>query len=224
MSLSSAPRALGKFQYRLLRAPSRFLEQRVLSRLPEDHPRRLMIERALGGVDVWAGHLFGDDGLATRGEALQERADTLRRARELEQSAQARQAAAESTLEQEKEAAGQDRQEAVQHQQQDITEARQTEQRSKSQARQQGKQTAASKQKQADDKADNRLQAVSSTRQQHETALNEREQRTAEQRQEQVSDAKKEAGAAQTQRAKADRLDGLAEQERSTRTQQRRKA
>src|ERR1700710_65153 len=113
MALTNAPRALARFEYRLLRRPSLFVEQRYLSRLPEDHPRRLLVERALGSLDTWAGRVFSDPEVSSRGQLLLEGSETLRQARELEEDAERRRKEAESQLEQEKEQASQERREAI---------------------------------------------------------------------------------------------------------------
>lgn len=221
MPLTSLPRALGRLEYKLLRRPSQFLQQNYLARLPEDNPRRLLVERALGGADEFAGRLLGDDEIRARGTQLKERAALLGQARKLDADASERRAAAEDKLEADKQRAAEERREAVQQQQQELAEARREEQQAKQQAREQAAQQAAERQKQADKRADKRLQAVSGTRQQHEQQLNQQERKAAEERKERENAARSEVQKAQAERAKADRLDDLADAEKADRVSQR---
>jgi hypothetical protein len=217
MPLSSIPRALGTFEYRLLRRPSQLLQTSYLAKLPEDNPRRLLVERVLGGADEFVGRLLGDDEIRARGTQLKERAALLAEARKLEADSVERRSEAQDKLEADKQQAAQERREAVQEQQQDLAELRKQEQQEKQQARERAAQTAADKQKQADEKANQRLQAVSGTRKQHEEQLNQQEKRAAEKRKEQEQAAQQEKKKADEQRAKADRLDELADAEKTER-------
>lgn len=224
MSLTSVPRALGKLEYRLLRGPSAFLQQTYLSRLAEDNPRRLFVERALGEADEFAGRLLGDDEIRSRGTKLKEKAALLAQARTLETGAEQRRAAAEDELESDKQAAENARKQAVQEQQQELADARRKEREEKEQARKDAEKLAAEKQSKADQKANQRLQAVDGTRKQHEEQLSQQERKAAEERKQKVQEAKAEEDKADAQRAKAERLDDLADAEKTDRQVNRRQA
>ena len=217
MPLSSIPRAIGTFEYRLLRRPSQLLQTSYLARLPEDNPRRLLVERALGRADEFIGRLLGDDEIRTRGTQLKAHAALLAEARQLESDSIERRTEAEDKLEADKQQAAQERREAVQGQQEELAEARRQEQQEKQQARERAAQSNADKQKQADKKAEQRLQAVSGTRKQHEQQLDQQERQAAEKRKEQEQAAKQEEAKAEEQRSKADRLEELANAEKAKR-------
>jgi hypothetical protein len=221
MALSSLPRALGTLEYRLLRRPSQLLQASYLARLPEDNARRLLVERALGRVDEFAGRLLGDEEIRARGTQLKERAALLAEARKLEAGSVERRVEAQDKLDADKQRTAQERREAVQEQQEELAEVRRQEQQAKRQAREQAAQQAAEKQKKADEKAEQRLQAVSGTRKQHEQQLDQKERTAADERKAEVQTAKQEEGKAEAKRAKADRLDKLADAEKAQRIGQR---
>ena len=87
MRLTDAPRAVLRFQYRILRFPLQLIEERVVARMGSEAPARLFYERSLGLLDVAVGNALGDSRLEKRGGALAERSDALRRAAHLDAAA-----------------------------------------------------------------------------------------------------------------------------------------
>ena len=92
MRINDTPLAVLRFQYRIVRFPLQMIEERVVARMGSEAPARLFYERSLGLLDAAVGNALGDWRLEKRGGALAERSDALRRAAQLDASAdQARQ-------------------------------------------------------------------------------------------------------------------------------------
>ena len=89
MNVIEIPRTVLRAQYRLARLPLQLLEQRVLARLDDDAPARLLFERSLGALDAAAGNVLGDPGLRRNGVALAQRSADRGRAAQLEAQAAA---------------------------------------------------------------------------------------------------------------------------------------
>ena len=77
----SVTRNILNAEYRLLRAPMRALERRVLPRLPEESVVRMGAEGGLGLMDSVAGRLTGNDDVRRHGAAMIEAVKASIRAR-----------------------------------------------------------------------------------------------------------------------------------------------
>jgi len=64
MNLSSAPLAVLRVPYMIVRLPLQLIEQQVMSRLSEEAPVRLVYERTLGALDGAVGSMLGDRSVA----------------------------------------------------------------------------------------------------------------------------------------------------------------
>lgn len=71
MNLFTVRRNMAKVEYRAMRLPLAFLEERVVARnWDEEAFFRLAFERFLGSLDEFAGWLLADDAISERGQAL----------------------------------------------------------------------------------------------------------------------------------------------------------
>ena len=87
MEITDVPFAFLRFQYQLARVPLQLIEEQVVAGMSSDAPTRLFYERWLGELDATVGKMLGDPDLKTRGAALIERSEALRRAAQLDAAA-----------------------------------------------------------------------------------------------------------------------------------------
>jgi hypothetical protein len=217
MTTTSRARTALRIPYTVARAPLAVLDTHLLGRLPDSSRVKTGFSRGLATLDAAAGRLIGDDRLERRGEATSEKIDNLERADQAEakadalrtQAAETKQNAAAEAEERHKEADAEEREriaaalleetEATQHvgelAEADLAEQkRQAELRAKHLQREQAEQARAKERRIAVEKA-------------NKTAPAKKQLKAAARTQE----------TARAREAKADKLDALAETEKSTR-------
>lgn len=94
MNTLTVPRKVVALEYKALRYPSQLLA----TRLPDDNGLRLVLDKVLGSLDTTAGQLLADESLQARGRVLTRRVEVLEKAEELEATAAARKAEADTEL------------------------------------------------------------------------------------------------------------------------------
>ena len=70
MKITNAPRAVLRFQYRIVRFPLQLIQERVIARMGTEAPARLFYERSVGLLDVTVGNALADHQLEKRGGQL----------------------------------------------------------------------------------------------------------------------------------------------------------
>jgi hypothetical protein len=221
VKISDVPFAVLRFQYQLARYPLQLIEDRVITRIGPEAPARLIYERSLGTLDAAVGNALGDAKLAERGAALVERSDTLGRAAKLEAKAAARLDQADNKLKVARDKAIEQRQEAQDENEQEIKQAREAAQERKREAIDTAQQQSAAARRQADQVAADRKAAAESTRRQAETRTRAAEKAAAKVAESKVDEAQDKRSEAAAKRAKADRLEQLANAEKEQRQAQR---
>lgn len=83
----SITRTILTTEYRVLRAPTRLVERRILTRLPAESLIRMGAEGGLGIFDTLAGRVVGDPDIRQRGTALLDRVQASWHARRGDESA-----------------------------------------------------------------------------------------------------------------------------------------
>ena len=217
MNLSSAPLAVLRVPYMIVRLPLQLIEQQVLSRLSEEAPARLVYERTLGALDGAVGSVLGDRGVAKRGAALTERSDALARAAELDEQATQKRAAADAELQGRQNKAREDQVAAQRDKQRKTEQARKEAEQRKRQAAQQATRRAAAAKKQADELAAKREHDAEAAKRAEQAKINAREQEVAAPATAELKDATAKKTAATEQRSDADRVENLAQAEKDER-------
>lgn len=211
MKITEVPFAVLRFQYQLARVPLQLLEDRVVSRMDEESPARLLYERSMGRLDVTVGSVLGASDVQRRGAALIERSDALGRAATLETAADRAVEEAKADLKDASEAATLVREEAAAEKQQEFVAARADAARQKVAAIREADERVDQVKKQADDAAAKRKEAADAARRKEEQKI-----RAAEKGTEAVADAKAKDAAAKradaaAKRGQADRVEQLVE-------------
>jgi len=217
MNLSSAPLAVLRVPYMIVRLPLQLIEQQVMSRLSEEAPVRLVYERTLGALDGAVGSVLGDRRAVQRGAALTERSDALARAAELDEQATQKREAADAELQGKQKKAREDQVAAQRDKQRKTEQARKDEERRKRQAAQQATRRAATAKKQADEQAAKRKQDAEAAKRAEQVKINAREQEAAAPATAELKDATAMKTAATEQRSDADRVENLAQAEKDKR-------
>ena len=211
MMIIDAPLAVLRFQYRIVRFPLQLIEERVVARMGSDAPARLLYERSFGLLDVAVGNALGDVRLKKRGGALAERSDTLRRAAQLDGAAeQARQESA-ADLKATSDKAAEDKQDARAAKKIEVEEARSSAEERKRVADEVAAQRTAAAKKQADDVAAQRKNSVEAAKRDEHARITANEQKAAAAAKSKLDDAEAKRTEAATKRAKADRVEELAD-------------
>ncbi len=217
MKITELPVAVLRFQYQLARFPLQLIEQRVVSRFPEETPARLFYERSLGILDATVGGALNDQELVQRGAASVERSDTLSRAARLDAAAEAKKVKADAEFEAKRDQAVQERKAAQETKQEEVREARETAQeRTRNAAETARKRTAAVKDR-ADDVAEKRVKSAEAAKRQQKDDITAAERKATEQAAAKREDAQDKRAAAAQQKAQADRIEELAEVEKDNR-------
>lgn len=217
MKITDVPFAVLRLQYQLARFPLQVIEDRVVGRLDAEAPARLFYERSLGMLDLAVGNALSAPEVEQRGAALVERSEALRRAAALDTAATEARDQADAELRETREQAEREQKQARQATQREVADARETAQKRKQDAAQSAQQRTAAAKEQADAVANQRIKSAEQLRKQEEAEI-----RAAEKSVEAVADAKlddagdKKAEAA-TRRAKADRVEDLADTEKENR-------
>ncbi|WP_197374807.1 IF2 family translation initiation factor [Mycolicibacterium baixiangningiae] len=221
MKITDVPFAVLRFQYQIARFPLQVIEERVVARLDDEAPARLMYERSLGMLDLAVGNALCAPEVEQRGAALIERSEALRRAAQLDATAETVRTEADAELESTREQAEREQQQAEQDRQREIKEARQTASERKQNAAQNAQKRAADAKDQADQVAAQRVKAAETARRQEEAVIKATEKSVEKIAQTKLDDAADKAGAAAAKRSQADRIEDLAQTEKEKRQQER---
>lgn len=207
-------------EYAMLRLPLTVLESQVVGRyLEEDSPLRLGFEKTLGTLDTTVGRLVGDADLTRRGAKLSHRADMLQKAVVLEDKAEARKKEADQTLKQAKADAERKRTAAQERAQADVKAARQEQQAQKQAAVERAEAEAKARAEQVERETEAKLQAADARASQQVQRIAQRTQARTAKPKAQLKDATELAQHADRERAAAERLSELADQEKARRKQ-----
>ena len=217
MNVLTVPITLLRLQYTILRIPLQLVEDQLMSRLATESPARLMYERTLGVLDGAVGSALGDRDTERRGDALTERSDALARAAELDQDAARTEAEADTALEIKRKQVHDDQAAAREAKQRDIEQARRREDERKQAAERDAEQRKQVAKKNADQLAAQRTQAAEAEHRAEQATLREAEKAAAAPAKAQLKDAANKQDEAADKRARADRVEKLAEAEKSKR-------
>jgi hypothetical protein len=217
MKISGLPRAVLRAQYQLARIPLQLIEDRVVTRIPNEAPARLLYERSLGKLDSSVGAVLNDPELADRGAALVERSDTRARAAELDATAEARKQQADAKLKSARDEAVEARQEAQDATAQEIKEAREAADKRKQDAAESARQRSAAAKQHADEAAAKQKQAVESARERTEQRTKAAEKAVSKVAESKLDDAADKRSEAASKRVQADKSADLAHAEKEKR-------
>lgn len=217
MNITTIPRAVLRFQYRLVRLPLQVIEDRVVVRMGEEAPGRLFFEKSLGVLDATVGRVLGDSAVNNRGSAMADRADARARAARLDAAATAKQEHAETELEVKRAKVADDRRVAGDAKAREIERASdEADDRRRAAADEAEKRTAKAKQ-QAEQVAATRKSAVARAERADKQRIEADEKRASEDAKAKLADARAKRDEAQTKRARADRVEDLAGAEKRSR-------
>ncbi len=220
MNVIEIPRTVLRAQYRLARLPLQLLEQRVLARLDDDAPARLLFERSLGALDAAAGNVLGDPGLRRNGVALAQRSADRGRAAQLEAQAAAQQKQADTQLRAVREESAEERSAAHAARADAVEDAEQEAQRRRVDAAQTAQQRTAAAKRNAEETAAQRKQARENAEAAEIKRIDAAEKNREKPAQAKLADARDKQEAAQEQRVQADRIEDLQQVEKRKRQQQ----
>jgi hypothetical protein len=217
VSITRFPRSILRLQYQLVRRPLELIENRVVVRMPAEAPARLVYERSLGVLDAIVGRALDDPQLSKRGIALAERSDALGRAARLEATATQTKQQADAELRAKREEAVEDQGDARAAKEQAVEEARTAAEERKREAAQEAQQRTASAKQQADQVAAQRKQSTETAKRQEEERIRAAEKQAVDTAQSKLRDAQTKSDEAEGKRARADRVEGLADVEKQKR-------
>ncbi|WP_304108838.1 IF2 family translation initiation factor [Mycolicibacterium bacteremicum] len=221
MNLIEVPRTVLRLQYQIVRIPLQLLEDRVMSRLENEAPARLLYERSLGALDAAIGNALGDRRLAHSGVVLAERSAARGRAVQLEAEAQAEQRQADQRLRAARDEAVQEREDARSAKQEAVADAvQEADQRQRSAAADAEKQASAAKKRAADVAAQQR-ETVRTAERRELDKIKAAEQSVTDDAQAKRDAARSKRADAADKRATADRVEDLADAERQQRRNER---
>jgi hypothetical protein len=223
MKVTTVPFAILRLQYRLIRLPLQLVEQRLMTRLDDEAPARLLYERSLGVLDSTVGNVLGDPELQLRGTALAERSEALARAATLDARATAKREEAENELKSQRQKTIQDQKQARAAKEQEIEDARKDAEERKRAAAADAKQRADAAKKQADDVAAQRKDSVAAAKRREEAKIRAAEESVAAAADSKLDDAKDKRAEAAGKRAQANRVEELADAEKRRRQAERAK-
>ncbi len=166
MNIIEVPRTILRFQYQIARLPLRVIEDRVVSRLDEEAPARLLYERTIGALDATVGNALGEPELQNQGAALAARSEARGRAAALEATAAEKKQQADQQLKAARDEAVEDRKEARAAAAAKIDGARETAAERKTAATVAAGKRATAAKKQADDVAARRKETVEAAKRQ----------------------------------------------------------
>jgi hypothetical protein len=221
MNVTDLPRAVLRLEYQLVRLPLTLVEQRLLARMPDDQPLRLVLERSLGVLDATVGGALGDSDLRRRGVALAERSSVRGRAATLRASASAEREQAEATLKTKLDQAAEDQSDALAAERAAVDNARATEERRERAAEENARKRSAAAKRQADETAARRTESVEAAKRAELDRIGAAEREVAAETAAALKDSRDERAAADAARAKADEVEDLAEAEKRKRQAQR---
>jgi hypothetical protein len=217
MRIMDAPLAVLRFQYRIVRFPLQLIEERVVARMGAEMPARLFYERSLGLLDVAVGNALGDSGLEEQGGALAERSDALRRAAQLDAAADDSRQQSSADLKAKSDKAIEQQQNARAAKGREVEEARTSAQERKRAAEEAAARRTATAKKRADDVAAQRHNSADAAKRTEQARIAAKEQKAAAAAKSKLGDAQVRRTEANTKRAKADRVEELADAEKQKR-------
>jgi hypothetical protein len=171
----------------------------------------------LGLLDAAAGNVLGVPALAQRGVTTIERTDTLMRAADLDAVANATIAHADVELEDARKAATQTEEDARAEKMRAATQARRTAEERKRAAREAADQRTAHAHQQADETAAHRIGAAEAAKRQEHAVIRADEKRAEIMAHAKLNEAQDNRGVAARKRAEAERLEELADEEKTKR-------
>jgi hypothetical protein len=221
MRIIDAPFAVLRLQYRIVRFPLQMIEERVVARMGSEASARLYYERSLGLLDVVMGNALGDWRLAKRGGALAERSDALRRAAHLDAAADQARQQSSADLKAKSDKAIEEQQDARAAKEREIEEARSSAEERKRAAEEAAAQRTAAAKKQADDVAAQRKNSAEAAKRDKQAGIRANEQKAAAASKSKLDDAQARRTQADNKRARADRVEELADSEKQKRRSER---
>lgn len=217
MKVAEIPFVVLRFQYQIARLPLQLIEDQVAARLGSEAPTRLFYERSFGALDATVGNLLGDPQLKKRGAALVERSHALSKAAQLDTTATRNREQADTRLAATRNQVVTDLNEARNATKQQAVEARtKADQRKRAADETAEKRTAAAK-KQADEAAAQRQKTAEMVKRQQEAQIRAAEQTATKAAESKLDDAQAKRGEAAGKRARADRVEELADIEKQKR-------
>jgi hypothetical protein len=221
MRIIDAPRGVLRLQYRIVRFPLQIIEKRVVARMGSEAPARLFYERSLGLLDAAVGNALGDWRLAKRGGALAERSDALRRAAQLDAAADQARQQSSADLKAKNDKAIEDRQDTRAARERVVGEAQTVAENRKRAAEEAAAQRTAAAKKQADDVAAQRKNSAEAAKRDKQAGIRANEQKAAAAAKSKLDDAQARRTQADNKRARADRVEELADSEKQKRRSER---
>jgi hypothetical protein len=217
MSFADLSRTLLRVQYRIARIPLQLLDEQLVARLDSDARLRLFYQRSLGLLDAAVGNVLGSPTLAQRGAIKIERTDKLMRAADLDAEANATIAQANSKLRDVRGAAAQATEDAHAETAQAAKHAQDAADKRKRAARETADQRADAAKKQAHESAAIRKGAADAAKQVQHAVIRAHEKLAEADAQAKLDDAQDNRGVATRKRARANRLEDLADQVKAKR-------
>ena len=217
MSFADLSRAVLRAQYQIARLPLQLIEKQVVARLDSEAPLRLFYQRSLGLLDAAAGNVLGVPALAQRGVTTIERTDTLMRAADLDAVADATIANADAEFKDARDAATQAIADAHAEKTRAATQARDKAEERKRAAREVADQRTADAHKHADETAAHRKGAAETAKREQHAVIRADEKLAETKAQAKLDEAQDNRGVAARKRADAERLDELADDEKTKR-------
>ncbi len=217
MRVIDAPLAVLRFQYRIARLPLQVIEERVVARMGSEAPARLFYERSLGLLDAAVGNVLGDSRLAKRGATLAERSDALNRAAELDATAERVRKQSTADLKTKSNKAIEEQRDARAAKDRAIDDARaDAEERTRAVDAAAAQRTAAANKK-ADDVAERQHNSADAAKRAKQARIRASEQKATAAAKSKLDDAQKMRTEADTKRARAGRVEKLADVEKQKR-------
>ncbi len=221
MNIVNMPVVILRLQYRIARLPLQLIEDRVMTRLDAETPARLFYERSLGALDAAVGSVLGDVNLQASGTALVDRSDALARAARLNAAAEAKREKADAALRSDLTEAVEEQQEAHETRQQEAQQARRAARKRADNAAEKATQRTAAVKQEAQAAATKKASAVEAARKDAHEAILADERVVVEQAKGTLEEASDKRGTAAAKRARANRVEELAETEKANRQAER---
>lgn len=217
MRVNEIPFAVLRMNYRIARFPLQLIDDRMVSRLDEEAPGRLLYERSLGALDASIGGMLRDSEVQERGIALRERSDALARAAQLDAVAEQELKRADDNLQSVHKDAVADVQEAKDAEQRRIGAARDSAQQRKNSAVQRAQKRTAAEARKADELAARRKESAEAARREEQAKIRATEQKATAAAKAKLDDAQAGRNGAAQKRDRAEKLDELADSEKRNR-------
>jgi hypothetical protein len=217
MRFADLSRTVLRVQYQIARLPLQLIEEQLVARLDPDARLRLFYQRSFGLLDAVAGNVLGSPRLAQRGATKIERTDKLMRAADLDAEANATIAQANSKLGDARGTAAQATEDAHAEKVHQAKQARDRADERRRAARETADQRAGAAKRQADESAAKRTGAADAAKQLQHAVIRADEKLAEADAQAKLDDAQDNRGAAARKRARAERLQDLADEEKAKR-------